>query len=143
MVKIIDFKERETKEGDIFYSLVVQGDVEFVESKETGRYYATAKKAFVACTFDESTCAALIGSEIPGSIKREECEPYEYVNTDTGEVSILSHTNVYSPEESSKDKPKIADFANIAEIARPISSPVIANETHKLIESTACYLSQL
>ncbi len=128
MVKIIDYKERETKEGDNFFSLIVQGDVEFVKSQQSGKFYATARKAYIACTFNEATCAALVGTEMPGSIEKESCEPYEYVNQDTGEVLMLTHTYVYNPDENPSNSAKPANFANIAEIASPQVNPVKADK---------------
>ena len=44
MVRIIDYKTRQKEDGTEFYLLEVQGGIEMVKSKETGLYYATAKK---------------------------------------------------------------------------------------------------
>ena len=57
-----------------------------VKSQTSNQFYATAKKAFISSTFDEQTCKALIGTEMPGNVLKQECEPYEYVNKDSGEV---------------------------------------------------------
>lgn len=57
-----------------------------VKSKETGRFYATAKRASISSTFDENTCKSLIGTTFPGSIGKEECDEYEYTIPDTGEI---------------------------------------------------------
>src|SRR5690606_40836235 len=77
-------------------------------SSDLGMFYATAKKAIIPSTFDEITCKGLIGTQIPGSIEKQECEPYEYVVQETGEEIILSHRWVYVPEGNdtsySKDK---------------------------------------
>ena len=50
MVRIIDYKTRQKEDGTEFYLLEVQGGIEMVKSKETGLYYATAKKATVSTT---------------------------------------------------------------------------------------------
>lgn len=50
----------------------------------------------------------LIGSEFPGIIMKQECEPYEYTISDTGEVITLNHRYVYLPEEPKKPQPKPA-----------------------------------
>ena len=50
MVRIIDYKTRQREDGTEFYLLEVQGGIEMVKSKETGLYYATAKKATVSTT---------------------------------------------------------------------------------------------
>ncbi len=44
----------------------------------------------------------MIGTQIPGSIEKQECEPYEYVVQETGEEIILSHRWVYLPEGTDK-----------------------------------------
>jgi len=99
MVRIIDYKERKREDGTFFYVLEIQGGVEMVKSKETGSFYATVKKANVPSTFDEQTCIGLIGSEMPGKVIKEECEPYDYVVKETGEEIILYHRWVYSPDD--------------------------------------------
>lgn len=52
MVTIKDFKKRETKTGEEFFVLVLQGGITPVKSKETGRMYFTAKTCTVPSTFD-------------------------------------------------------------------------------------------
>ena len=101
MVTITDFETRQNAEGDEFNVLVLQGDVEMVRSKETGRLYATARKTTVNSTFDKKACEQLIGNELPGRIEKEECEPYEYTIPETGEEVILRHTYVYNPDANS------------------------------------------
>lgn len=100
MVRIINYIERTSEEGKKFFVLEVQGGMEMVKSQQTGNYYATAKKASIASTFDETTCKALIGTEMPGRIKKVISEPYEYTIKDTGEVIILNHKFAYEPEEA-------------------------------------------
>ena len=98
MVTITDYRVRESRDGQPFIALIVQGGIELVKSKETGLYYATSKKASIPSTFDEKTCENLIGQELPGSIEKVECEPYEYTNEETGEVLELSHRWVFVKE---------------------------------------------
>lgn len=100
MVKIINYKERQAEDGSLFYVLEITGGVEMMKSQTTNQYYATAKKAYIASTFDEVTCKALIGTEMEGNIVKQECEPYEYINKDSGEVFQLTHKYVYEPEEN-------------------------------------------
>ncbi len=99
MVRIISYKQRRKEDGETFLVLELQGGIEMVQSKQTGNFYATAKRAFIPSTFDENTCKALVGTEMQGSIIKEECEPFEYVVQETGEEIILSHRWVYTPEE--------------------------------------------
>ncbi|WP_378185895.1 hypothetical protein ACE939_12365 [Aquimarina sp. W85] len=104
MVRIINYKQREREDGTTFFLLELQGGIEMVLSKETGQYYATAKKAFITSTFDEATCQALIGSEMPGNVVKKEVEPYTYVVKETGEELILMHRWVFVPREEQPSK---------------------------------------
>ena len=45
MVTIVDYKEFQKENGEKFYSLVVQGGVEAIKSKESGRTYLTANSS--------------------------------------------------------------------------------------------------
>lgn len=99
MVTIINYKERQKEDGTTFYVLEVQGGIEMIRSKATGNFYATAKKANVPSTFDEAICQGLIGTQMDGSIKKQDCEPYEYTVKETGEVIELSHRYVFLPPE--------------------------------------------
>jgi len=99
MVRIVNFKKRQSEDGREFFVLEITAGIEMVMSQSTGQFYATAKKAYIASTFDEETCRALVGSEMPGSIIKAECEPYEYTIRDTGEVISLNYRYVYLPEQ--------------------------------------------
>ena len=98
MVRIVDYVKRQNSEGEEFFLLVLQGGLQIIKSEESGRHYATAKKANLPTTFDENTCKSLIGEEIAGSIVRVETEPYEYTNPETGEIMTLSHRWEYVKE---------------------------------------------
>lgn len=97
MVRIINYVKRQAEDKD-FFVLELQGGIEMVKSQNTGKYYVTAKKAYISSTFDEVTCKALIGTEMEGSIVKTECEPFEYTVKETGEIIILNHTYVYMTE---------------------------------------------
>ena len=103
MVQIVGYAERVNSLGQKFFALILQGGLEMVKSKETGNYYATAKRATVTSTFTEETCKELIGQEIPGSIQRMPCEPYEFTVAATGEVLFLEHRWVYQKEGETID----------------------------------------
>lgn len=106
MVKVSAYKQREREDGTLFYVLVLEGGLEIVQSSESGQMYATTKTATIPSTFNEVQCEALIGSEIKGSIIKEDCEPFNYVIEKTGEEIILHHRWVYSPDEDGKPKPQ-------------------------------------
>ena len=38
-VKIIDYRKRENKDGEEFFALIIEGGLEMVKSRITGRYY--------------------------------------------------------------------------------------------------------
>lgn len=104
MVKIIGFKERLSNEGKAFNALELQGGVEIITSAKGGMY-ATARHTSVATTFDAETCQSLIGTEIPGSIEKQECDPYEYIVEKTGEVMVLNHRFTFVPEAQKTPAP--------------------------------------
>jgi len=99
MVRIIDYKSYQKENGDSFYALIVQGGVEVIISKETGRTYLTARKASVPCTFDEQTCISLIGTELSGQIVQVEVEPYSFTVEETGEVIERNHRYMFMNDE--------------------------------------------
>ena len=99
MVRIQGFAIRQNKDGKSFVTLQIEGDPEFVQSLETGRFYLTAKRCSITSTFDETAAKQLVGSKLPGSIIRSQCEAYKFTVKETGEVITLAHTYEYSPLE--------------------------------------------
>ena len=97
MVTIINYKECVSQEGKPFYALVLQGDLDIVQSKEGG-FYATANKMSLSTTFSEEICRSFIGRTLQGNVKKVPCAEYEYLK-DTGETVTLSHTYQYVPEQ--------------------------------------------
>ena len=73
MVTITNYHLRKNKMGKSFVALELQGDVEFVQSLETGRFYATSKRCTITSTFDEERAKSLIGTKMPGKIERQSC----------------------------------------------------------------------
>jgi len=104
MVRIINYKQRDKDDGTSFFVLELQGGIEMVKSKETGNFYVTAKKAFIPSTFDEDVCASLVGTQMPGGIVKEVCEPFNYTVKETGEEISLNHRWVYKSEDELKPK---------------------------------------
>ena len=104
-VHIVDYKERINSDGEPFYSLILEADLTMVQSSETGRYYATARRASITSTFNEETCKRMIGRSMSGSIQKvEDVDPYEYTVPESGEVITLSHRWEYKPEASMEDE---------------------------------------
>lgn len=106
MVTIVNYKERKKEDGTQFYVLEVQGGIEMIKSKTTGNFYATAKKANVPSTFDETICKGLIGTQMDGKIQKQECESYQYTVKETGEVIELSHRYIYVPSDEVENIPQ-------------------------------------
>ena len=98
MVTIVSMEKRLNKvKNQEFNVMVLQGDVEVVISKTTGRPYLTARKTSIPCTFSEQLGQKLIGKELPGTIERKECDPYEFLIPGTKKPITLKHTFQYSP----------------------------------------------
>lgn len=109
MVTIVDYKTYQREDGTTFNTLVVQGGIEAVQSQETGRTYLTARTARVSCTFNELTCESLKGTQLPGSVKKVESEPYEYAIPNSGEIITLTYKYEYMGEEESIVKDNVID----------------------------------
>lgn len=99
MVTIVAMEKRTNKaKNQDFNVMVLQGDVEVVISKTTGRPYLTARKTSIPCTFSETLGQQLIGQTLPGTIEKKECDPYEYLIPGTKKPVKLNHTFQYSPD---------------------------------------------
>ena len=99
MVKIKNFKTAFNAEGKEFTMIQVTGEVEAVQSKQSGRMYLTVRTAMVPTTFDEATAESLIGNELPGRVEKVACPEYEYTVPESGEVVTLTHRFEYVPDE--------------------------------------------
>jgi hypothetical protein len=111
MVTIVDYKARTSEDGREFNVLILQGDLEMIQSKETGKFYATAKKCSISCTFDDITCSTLIGKTLPGQIEKVEVDPYEYNVPGTDEIITLTHTYFYDPVPKTMEQQVFAAHA--------------------------------
>src|SRR5687768_3240275 len=99
MVKVTNASER-TSENGPFVILELTGDLEMVQSSNTGRFYGTVRKCSVSATVDLATAKGFIGKQIPGSIVRVRAEPYDYALPETGEVIKLAHRYDYIPSDA-------------------------------------------
>ena len=101
--------EIENAEGDPFVSLELQGGITMIQSKSSGRFYATSKRTRIASTFDLETAKLLIGEKIPGSIEKVSCEPYEYQIPGSNETVTLDFTYQFVSEGSRFKSPVITN----------------------------------
>lgn len=99
MVTVTNYAVGTNSEGKSFVKLILQGDLEMVQSKTSGKFYATARRCSITSTFDEQTAMQLVGKQLPGAIIKEECEPFDYTIPETGEEISLSYRYVYVPME--------------------------------------------
>ena len=105
MVTVTDYQVRENKLGESFTTLSLQGDLEMIMSKSSGKYYATARKTSIVTTFDEQVCKTLVGTKLPGRIEKKPVdEPYEYQIPGSKEKVMLDFTYEYSPEPASVEE---------------------------------------
>ena len=99
MVIVKNYHLRTGEDGGEFVTLEIEGDLELVQSQNTGRFYATARRCFIFSTFDQETAERMIGSQMPGRIIRVPKDPFDYTIPETGEVIVVNHGWEYIPEE--------------------------------------------
>lgn len=102
MVTVTGFKARKNAEGESFIVLELSGDLELVQSSETGKFYAVVRKCTIPSSFTEEEAKMHIGKQLHGRIERIEVEAYERVNEKTGEVETYTHGYSYNAEEEPK-----------------------------------------
>ncbi|MFN6329154.1 MAG: hypothetical protein ACK5UE_06270 [Chitinophagales bacterium] len=117
MVKVVNYLERTTEEGKKFFVLEIEGKPELKASKTSGNFYVSVRKTTIPATFGEETCKSMVGQNLPGSIVKVEVEPYEVVNTDSGEVTTQNHRFVYSPVEMNDEPQAIRELVEEGVIA--------------------------
>ena len=107
MVTITKHFQREDAEGNNYSMLELTGDMEILFSKASGRPYASARRCSMPATFPAEVCMSLLGKQIPGSIKKIECEAYDYTVPETGEVIHLEHRWSFEPETNGANEEAI------------------------------------
>lgn len=98
MVQVVDYALRKSSDGREFYILIIQVGLSFVQSRNSGNFYATVKRYSIPSTFDEATAKSMIGEKVAGSVERKPCEACQWTNKETDEVIELAHRWVYLPE---------------------------------------------
>jgi len=114
MVQVVGYSLKTPKEGKPYVALELEGEIEMVQSQNTGRFYATVRRCTISSTFDEMTAARMVGKEMAGTIERVSCEPYEFTIKETGEVTLLSYRWDYQPEGRRRvftPKAKVVDLS--------------------------------
>jgi hypothetical protein len=103
MVTITNFNEVERKDGSKFISLELTGQAELIQSQTTNKWYATVRKCRIPSTFDANIAQAMIGQRLPGEIVKVICEPYDFVNKQTGEILKLQHSFAYTQDPAKQE----------------------------------------
>lgn len=65
MVTVRNYHVREGEQAD-YISLELMGDIEMVQSTNTGGFYATSKRCFISSTVDEAIVKKMVGKEMKG-----------------------------------------------------------------------------
>ena len=120
MVTVTGFNLRQQKEGEQkhYISLDLEGDIEMVQSQNTGRFYATVRRCTISSTFDQLTAERMVGRQMPGSIERVPCEPYDFTIEETGEAIKIGYRWDYLPEKAMRMHTVKAKSAN-----EPVEQP--------------------
>ena len=103
MVQIIGFEKKQSKSKESYAVLILAGEPEVMISKSSGRPYISAKKTTIPCALEENQAQALIGKELPGSIERVACTPFE-VKLATGKKVRISTAYQFLPAETINEK---------------------------------------
>ena len=103
MVQIIGFEKKLSKNKQSFSVLILAGEPEVMISKTSGRPYVSARKTTIPCALEDNQAQALIGKELPGSIERVSCTPFE-VKLATGKKVKISSVFQYLAPETANDK---------------------------------------
>ena len=103
MVQIIGFEKKQSKNKESYAVLILAGEPEVMISKSSGRPYISAKKTTIPCALEENQAQALIGKELPGSIERVSCTPFQLTLANGKKLKINSAFQ-YMPPEMVNDK---------------------------------------
>lgn len=121
MVQVVGYSLKTPKEGKPYVALELEGAIEMIQSQNTGRHYATVRRCTVSSTFDELTAERMVGKEMPGSIERVPCEPYDFTVRETGEVIKIAYRWDYQPE--GRRRTFAAPKANVVDLSIPNEVP--------------------
>lgn len=122
MVTITNYKEVETPDGRQFVSIELQSEPKLVQSSTTGNFYLTVNKTRVTTALSVDVCKTLVGQKLPGTVEKIQVEPYESINKETGEVKVLHHVFVYTPDEQSTQKVQFGDLPMITDFNMGMNS---------------------
>ncbi len=103
MVTVSAYAVRQNQQGESFVVLILQGDMELIQSQQTGNFYVSARKCTISSTFNEQVAATMVGKQLPGRIVKEACESYDFVDPDTGEIIELNYRWTYCPDEAPQE----------------------------------------
>ena len=103
MVQIIGFeKKQNAKTLESYAVLIVAGQPEIQISKSSGRPYITSRRTSIPCALEENQAQALIGKELPGTIERVSCAPFQLTLASGKKVKISSAFQYMPPDQASE-----------------------------------------
>jgi uncharacterized protein YceH (UPF0502 family) len=103
MVKIIDALTKVNAKTHEEYNVVVlMGEVQIMNSKSNGKPYLTAKKVTMPTTLDQAHAKELVGTTLPGVIKKVECPEYEIKMPNSNKKVKITHSFQYSNTATDK-----------------------------------------
>ena len=123
MVTVVGYSLRTQKEGDKkqYIALEIEGEIEAVQSQNSGRFYVTVRRCTISSTFDEATAERMVGKQMAGSIERVSCQAYDYTMPETGEVVKMGYRWEYRPEGNKKVFPSKQRTADLS--VPPVENP--------------------
>lgn len=74
MVTVTNFHLVEKKDGTSFTSLELMGELELIQSSNTGKFYGTIRKCRMHVTFDANIAKMMVGQTLEGDIVRVQQE---------------------------------------------------------------------
>src|SRR5664280_2667555 len=102
MVQIIGFEKKQSKSKESYAVLILAGEPEIMISKTSGRPYISARKTTIPCALEENQALLLVGKELPGSIERVSCTPFEVKLATGKKVKITSAFQYLAPETANE-----------------------------------------
>ena len=97
-VIVVGYEKKKSAKGGSFIIIKVEGGVQSIFNEQTKKWYLTSMKTNIIASIDETTCKNLVGTELPGTIVKQKCMPYNYTVPLSGKTLTIAHRFVYQGE---------------------------------------------